>query len=121
MHVGRVLRHKYRLGKKWIESSPEEKNSGVLVDKNLKMTQPSALAPQKANCILDCIKRILTSRAKDMILPLYFLLLRLHLENCIQLWDPQQRRDIDLLERVQRRTNKIIRGIENLFCEEPGK
>lgn len=85
LHVGWKLRHKYRLGKTWIESSPEEKNSGVLVDKNLNMTQPSALAPQKANCTLDCIKRNLTSRARDMILPLYFLLVRPYLENCIQL------------------------------------
>ena len=41
-----------------------------------------------------------------------------HLESCIQLWSPQHRTDMDLLERVQRRVTKMIRGLEDLCCEE---
>jgi len=99
-------RHKYRLGGEWLESSSEEKDVGVLVDEKLNMSRQRALAAQRANRVLGCVKSSVASRAREEILPLDSTLVRPHLESCVQLWSPQQEKDTDLLEQGRRRPQR---------------
>ena len=111
-------KHKHRLDGEWLESSPEEKDLGVLMHEKLHMSRQCAPAAQKATRVLGCIKSSVGSRAREGILPLDSALVRPHLESCVQPWSSQHKKDMDVLERVQRRATKMMIGLEYLSYED---
>ena len=70
LHLGQCTpKHRYRLGGGWLESNPQEKDLAMSEDERLNMSQQCVLAAQKANCTLGCIKRSVTRRFREVILP----------------------------------------------------
>ncbi len=108
LHLGRGgPRYLDKLGEEALESSRVEKDLGVLVDEKLDVSQQCALAAQKANCVLGCITKRVSSREREGIVPLCSALVRPYVKHRVQAWSPQHRKDVALLEQVQRRADLL--------------
>ena len=70
------LMHQHTLRAKWMASGSAEKDQGVLMDNKLNMSQQGALAIKRANSILGCIRKGVSSRSREVFLPLCSALVR---------------------------------------------
>lgn len=66
------------------------------------------MAARKANSILGCFTR---STARNVIIPLYSVLVRPHIKYCIQFWTPKYRKATDILEQIQQRAIKRVKRL----------
>jgi ribonuclease P/MRP protein subunit RPP40 len=101
-----------RLGDRVLGEKKSERDLGVIVQSDLKVDKQCSKAANEANRRLGMINRNFTCKAKKVILPLYKSIVRPHLDYCVQAWRPHYRKDIDMLEKVQRRATRMVEGLE---------
>ena len=81
------------------------------------VSEQCAIAAAKGNQIIGLIRRNIVYKENELIIPLYKTIVRPVLEYCIKAWRPYRKKDIDTLERVQRRATKIKQKLRNISFE----
>lgn len=94
-----------------LQSVAEEKDLGVIITEDLKWSRQSCESAKKANRILGLIRRQFTHLDEQSFLVLYKSFVRPRLEYCIQAWSPNLKKDIEVLEAVQRRATKLVKNL----------
>ena len=115
MHVGRNNpRNDYKIGSVLLEKVSEERDLGVHLSDNLKPSLQCVEAAKKASSALGIIKRTFSTFEISSFALLYKTYVRCHMEYCVQAWNPYYRKDIDILEKIQRRATRMVPELRHL-------
>ena len=101
-----------------LETTSLEKDLGVLITDNLKVGEQCERAAGKAMRVLGMIRRSFTKLDEETLKTLYCSFVRPHLEYCIHAWSPYFKKDIEVLEKVQKRATKLLPWLRNLSYED---
>ena len=96
----------------------QEKDLGVVVDSQLKFEEHITRIVKKANSVMGMIRRSFLYLDKDMFKKLFIAMVRPHLEYGATIWNPHLKKQITLIENVQRRASKQIPGLAHLSYRE---
>ena len=119
MHIdGSNTRNKYYMLENGetieITEITEEKDLGITFSNNMKFSKHIVNCSNKANKIIWIIRRTFSYMEKDMFLQFYKTLIKPHLEYGSVKWSPYLKKDIYLLENVQRRATKLAKEVKDL-------
>ena len=73
----------YEMGGTILSKTVKEKDLGVTMNANMKVSEQCRIAASKGNQVLGMIRRNITYKEKSLIIPLYKAIVRPHLEYCI--------------------------------------
>ena len=90
----------------------------ITISADMNVSEQCGIAASKGNQIIGLIRRNITYKDKNLIIPLCKAIVTPYLEYCIQGWRPCRKKDIDALDRIQRRATKCIQELRDLSYEE---
>jgi len=90
----------------------------VWISADMNCSQQCRYAVNKANKVLGMIRRTIIYKDMKIMLNLYKTLVRPHIEYCVSAWSPHYKKDKELLEKVQRRFTKMLKGMKGKSYEE---
>ena len=93
----------YNMNNATLKTVDLERDLGVVINKNGRYSEQCLMAAKKANCVLGMIKSNIKCKNAAIIMGIYKSLVRPRLEYCIQAWSTYHKKDIEVLERVQKR------------------
>ena len=121
MHIGHNIDTGYTMsikGRNWtLENLTEEKDLGVHTNSNLTPSQQCIKSVMKAMSVFGMMKRRFGMVDREDFLLVYKTYVRPHVEFCIQAWSPHLKRDIQCLEKVQRRATRMVIVMRNASYE----
>ena len=107
----------YTMGGTVLNTTLKENDLWLTISADMKVSEQCGIAAAKGNHIIGLIRRNIVYKETELIIPQYKTIIRPHLEYCIQAWRPYRKKDIDMLDIVQRRANKMIPKLRNISYE----
>ena len=106
--------HSYMMGDLPLESDSEEKDVGVVFDPTLNFRRHINIMISKANQRVRLVKRTFSTLNTKNFKLIYKSLIRPTLEYCSSIWYPIFKTDATEIEKVQRRSTKLVPELKNL-------
>ena len=100
--------HEYVMNGRKLAEVKTQKDPGVVIGDNLKISDQCTQACNRANRMLGLMKRTMSSRDPVILTRLYKSLVRPHLEYCSVAWSPYYNKDKEKSERVQHRVKRFF-------------
>ena len=119
MHLGRKNgEYQYTMGGQRLSKTESERDIGVTANNNAKPSAQCAKAVKSASVVLGQIARAFSYRDKKNFLRLYMQYVRPHLEFAVQAWSPWLVKDVEVLEKVLKKSVNMIGGLQGHTYEE---
>ena len=114
MHLGKSDNpYCYQLQGIALEDVAEEKDLGIIINSDLKVSNQCSQAYAKASKM----NRSIVYKSANILLKFYKSLVRPHVEYCTAAWSPHYTKDIQLLEKIQHRFTRMIPGMKKLLSQ----